>query len=336
MKKTYVFLFFCLLMTFACLNGKTTKEIRDNDIVNLEEKNVKKKYEEIWNLDIKRNGSNTFSSYNGFWRATRVDYYISDYPKNFSIYELVFNFADNYYFICTLFNGIKKEDKKYHFIVGYSVLQEEDEYFFGTENYGEGLCYIDDGIPNNYKYFFPRYSGLTTGQELVSMIEDGIPDGGIELIPFFNMKKIFPIKYAKISISEIFQKQESNETLDTLIRVDPLEGLWYIPTVQGEASEADFVNTKAILIIGKDEELNPGWYHVVIYYDSGDPERGWVCEWGAAEIAEKEIEVQLSSISEGKPYTITLKDENGRRWIETSNEAATVKGQQFIRILPLK
>jgi len=90
------------------------------------------------------------------------------------------------------------------------------------------------------------------------------------------------------------------------------------------------------LFIGKDEKRNPGWYHVVIYYDSGDPERGWVCEWGAAEIAEKELYVQLSTMSEGKPYTIILKEEHGRRWIETTNEAATVKAKQFVRILPVK
>ncbi len=332
----YFFILIVLILLSSCNGVSKNKnmqtslsEASSNKQTN--QTNVKKKYNEAWNINITgiRECNN---DYEGFWRSYKKFQY--DYDINYQYFEIFYNIKDNYFFNCFLMNGFEKNKNKYVWSLKFYFLVKREASF--TEISENEASIIEAGLPKNYNLTYKPLL-VKDNDSYLQLYINAIIDGsvcGYDLL--IESIKIFPVKELKVSPDEIFVKQNPYSDYNTLIRVDPLEGLWYIPTAQGEANEADFVNTKAILIIGKDEDLNPGWYHVVIYYDLGDPERGWICEWGAAEIAEREIEVQLSPISEGKPYTITLKEENGRRWIETTNQAATVKGKQFIRILPLK
>ncbi len=327
MRVLKICLVFVTLIGLCCTNSKgqniSTKDSR---------KDSSRIYSEIWGFT--KNGEKGINNeYEGLWRVYRTG---SDFDviSNYSIFDLIFPIGNNKYFVCS-FIDYNKKSTGYQWIVSFAVLEEIAE-IIEYEQHGKGLTDVDTTIPKNYmKNFAPiiiRYDDLI----LKSYYKEFCDESSFDYKEYSESLQLLPQHDTNNAANKYFNKQNPDSSMDQYITVDPMEGLWYLTVDDAPASEEAFMETSAILIIGKDEKRNPGWYHVVLYYDSGDKGKGWICEWGAAEINDKELYVQLSSMSEGKPFSIVLNEKNGKRWLSVKHSTEQIKTGQFIRMLPLR
>lgn len=332
MKRIVIMLLLDVLVLVACRNYKVYDTDKKN-IISITKSKYDQDYTEKWDLDFSGN-SNRNNIYDGFWKTYKV--YQNDYGiSNYNMFNIMYNIKNNYWLVCSVFNGYRSFSNKYEWRLIFSAITEKD-CIEGFETFEQGLTGIDNGLPDNYMCNFVSIMVLEDDEWLRSYIADEFEGDFVGYVVPTESIKVFPKSRNTNLNFKIFAKQNPDPTLDQYITVDPMEGLWYLSSDDSSASEEAFMNTDAILIIGKDEKRNPGWYHVVLYYDSGDKDKGWICEWGAAEINERELYVQLSSMSEGKPFSIVFKEQDGRRWLSIDHRLKDIKSGEFVRILPLK